>query len=84
MQRLRPPGRGLSSTLRFELAPGGVPPVPPEGSPGAAVLTAMAVSAVGVVGAVLVGALLLVVADTRGRPLISPAQVPAGLVAWRP
>jgi ABC-type Fe3+-siderophore transport system permease subunit len=70
----------------------------------AAVLTAMAVSAVGVVGfvglvaphiaralvgarsarvmpvAVLVGALLLVVADTVGRTVISPAQVPAGLV----
>lgn len=70
----------------------------------AAVLTAMAVSAVGVVGfvglvaphiaralvgarsarvipvAVLVGALLLVVADTIGRTAISPAQVPAGLV----
>jgi iron complex transport system permease protein len=70
----------------------------------AAVLTAMAVSAVGVVGfvglvaphiaralvggrsvrvvpvAVLVGALLLVAADTVGRTVISPAQVPAGLV----
>jgi iron complex transport system permease protein len=70
----------------------------------AAVLTAMAVSAVGVVGfvglvaphiaralvggrsirvvpvAVLVGALLLVMADTVGRTVISPAQVPAGLV----
>ena len=70
----------------------------------AAVLTAMAVSAVGVVGfvglvaphiaralvgarsarvvpvAVLVGALLLVVADTIGRTVTSPAQVPAGLV----
>jgi len=30
--------------------------------------------------AVLVGALLLVVADTVGRTIISPAQVPAGLV----
>jgi len=30
--------------------------------------------------AVLVGALLLVVADTIGRTVISPAQVPAGLV----
>lgn len=70
----------------------------------AAVLTAMAVSAVGVVGfvglvaphiaralvgarsvrvvpvAVLVGALLLVLADTVGRTVISPAQIPAGLV----
>lgn len=70
----------------------------------AAVLTAMAVSAVGVVGfvglvaphiaralvgarnacvvpvAVLVGALLLVAADTLGRTLISPTQLPAGLV----
>lgn len=69
-----------------------------------AVLTAMAVSAVGVVGfvglvaphiaralvgartarvlpvAVLVGGLLLVVADAIGRTAISPAQVPAGLV----
>jgi ABC-type Fe3+-siderophore transport system permease subunit len=70
----------------------------------AAVLTAMAVAAVGVVGfvglvaphiaralvgarsvrvipvALLIGALLLVVADTIGRTVISPAQVPAGLV----
>jgi ABC-type Fe3+-siderophore transport system permease subunit len=30
--------------------------------------------------AVLVGGLLLVVADTIGRTAISPAQVPAGLV----
>lgn len=70
----------------------------------AAVLTAMAVTAVGVVGfvglvaphiaravvgarsarvvpvAVLVGALLLLLADTVGRVVISPAQIPAGLV----
>jgi ABC-type Fe3+-siderophore transport system permease subunit len=70
----------------------------------AAVLTAMAVSAVGVVGfvglvaphvaralvgtsavrvvpvATFVGALLLVAADAVGRTVISPAQVPAGLV----
>jgi iron complex transport system permease protein len=29
---------------------------------------------------VLVGGLLLVVADTIGRTVISPAQIPAGLV----
>ena len=73
----------------------------------AAVLTAMAVSAVGVVGfvglsaphiaralvgarslrvvpvAMLVGGLPLAVADTIGRTVISPAQVPAGLVVAR-
>ena len=71
---------------------------------GAAVLTALSVTAVGVVAfvglvaphvarglvggrnlrvvpvAVILGAVLLVLADTVGRTVIAPAQLPAGLV----